>query len=202
MDESSNQTSTLSIPELGLPGTSSASSSPSLQKKRKYEETTPDNNNQSHQFSSQPIISTIFTDPETKKEKALVLFHVSLDIKDIKFSLSEEGERQFLVVTYEWPETMVDATKIFTKNNTMILPQLHPQVCAVENALKQFKRHIDDKPMSCMKICLEARVKDEPKMWEKTFIKDVDLTRVFVTLPLVGGDDYATSDMERVLVIS
>lgn len=154
-----------------------------------------------HQFQLPPIITSKYTDPDTKIEMAIVIFPLYPDIKNIEFELVEEGDDQFLLVKFGWPENMHNSKTMFSKGGKMTLSNLHPKVMAVEKALKSIRQNIEDVPVGITKIHLAEKVKNEPKLWEKEYIKqDSGSVSVFISLPL-AGDDYATSNMERMLHI-
>lgn len=101
-----------------------------------------------HHYSVQPIVSTKYTDPDTKKENALVIFPILAGIKDIEVSLSEEGEDHFLIAEFTWPTEMCDTMKMFSQGGSMVVEECHPKVIAVENAVKNVRKSISDVPLT------------------------------------------------------
>lgn len=109
------------------------------------------------------------TSSDTKKENALVIFPILAGIKDIEYSLSEEGEDHFLIAEFTWLTGMCDTTKIFSQGGVMVVEKFHPKVIAVENALKNVRKSIGDVPLTRNKYHIVGKVKKDMKSWSKPF---------------------------------
>lgn len=88
-----------------------------------------------------PVLPCVYTDPETKVEKCLVVVLLFHNINKINFDLIEstkEGPEPTLKITYRWPSIMYDIKSMFTKDGeeNMFTPQHHPKVMAIEKSLQ------------------------------------------------------------------
>lgn len=105
--------------------------SPSTSKKMKNESQMP------------PILIHEFIDPDTKMEKMAVVILLYPGTKELKYDVTNNDGVQQLEVTYEWPELITDVTDIFSDGK---MPSYHPKIMGLEEDLKRYKKHVDDKP--------------------------------------------------------
>lgn len=90
-----------------------------------------------------PILINEFIDPDTKMEKMAIAILLYPETKELKYDVTTNDGVQQLEVTYEWPELMTDVADIFSDEK---LSSNHPKIMGLEENLKRYKKHVEDKP--------------------------------------------------------
>lgn len=125
-----------------------------------------------------PVVPCVYIDPETKKEKCLVVLMLCSGVKGLTVDVVMKGSEcpQTLIVKYNWPATMCDMASLFRRDRdgTMIAHDGDPMVQAVEKALRQFRENVEDSPVATIEVKLPVEVKQDPENWTKTFQKKDD----------------------------
>lgn len=153
------------------------------------------------EFSRAPVIPCIYTDPESKHDKCLVVLTLFKGVKSITFDLieSSEGPGPTLKVTYGWPSTMFQVESIFKndENQEMIIPILHPKIVAVETALKLYRSNMEEAPVGYINVKLPVQVQMDPSTWSKSFNKKADGTVIVFFEFVCIRNDYVISKVEK-----
>lgn len=151
-------------------------------------------------FSNPPILSAVFVDPQTKQKKCVISLQLLTGVKEIDLDIvTEEGE-QVLKVTYNWPEYLLDAKKMFSRpGGQLMLPAFHPMVLALENSLMSVRSNLEDVPNGTITIKFPTRVKTDPNDWEKLFNKLPNGTVIVFLTFICEENDYTVSKSKKTL---
>lgn len=155
-------------------------------------------------FVQAPVIPCVFTDPETKRDRCVVVLILYGGVSGINVDViaSVDGPGQVLKVTYEWPSSMYDMTSMFKNQKGEMLTQIsHPRVQAVEKALKNYRNNIEEAPIASFEVKLPIDVELDPETWSKIYSKKDD-GGVIVFLEFNGiRKDYVIAKKEKFLKI-
>jgi len=154
-------------------------------------------------FIQAPVLPCVYTDPETKVDKCLVVVLLYHNVKKIDFDLveSKEGPEPTLKITYGWPPLMYDMKSMFTKGGEeqMFTPIHHPKVMAIEKALQQYRANVEDVPVGNIEVKLPVQVLMDPNTWIQTFNKKPDGTIIAFLEFTCKRDDYLIAKAEKTM---
>ena len=110
----------------------------------------------------------MWTDPHTYEEKVTVLLVLPSGVNDgeVVVPASIDGTEK-LLVSYYWSEGFVNMKTMFDKDMKKgVLTATHPEVMAVNESLKNFRKNLDDIPTSIIEVKLPLKVQTAPKSYE------------------------------------
>lgn len=150
-------------------------------------------------FKQPPIISTMFTDPETKQSKCLVIVTLFSNITEINFDVIQTENDCILKITYNWPAASFSASEMFKKEGAedTFVNKLHPKFLAAENALETYRENFEDAPLGIIEVKLPASVQLEPNTLQQYYNKKKDGTLLVFFEFLCHRNDYIIKKTEK-----
>lgn len=136
----------------------------------------PDNDNKptNVEFKQPPVISSVYSDPETKQMKCLVVVLLFSDIKSVEFDVVTSGDdEQLLKITYLWPKSSFDVSEMFKKDGIAepFVNKMHPKFLSTELALQAVRENFEEAPVGTIEVKLPVAVQVEPSTWKQYFNK-------------------------------
>lgn len=125
-----------------------------------------------------PLVATVYTNPETKSDVCIVVALLYGGVKGVNIDVisNPEGTEQTLKIEYAWPKSMHDMSTMFFDDemDEMMYDISTPRVQAVENALKAYRKNVEEAPVAKMELKLPIEVDANPQTWAKTYNKKAD----------------------------
>lgn len=125
-----------------------------------------------------PLIAGVYTNPETKSDVCIVVVLLHGGVKGVNIDIvsGADGSRQTLKIEYEWPTSMHDMTPMFFNEeyDEMIDEVSSPRVQAIEKALEEYRKNVEDAPVAKMELKLPIEVDTNPHTWTKAYNKKSD----------------------------
>lgn len=150
-------------------------------------------------FKQFPILSTIYTDPETKQDHCLIVISLLPKVKKLNFDIVAVDNDHVLKVTYSWPVDSYDIKKMFSLENDRrpFVNELHPKFLAVEKALQSVRENIEDAPSGTIDVKLPENVQMDPSTWNNYHNRKSDGTLLaFFEIP-VARSEYVIKKTEK-----
>lgn len=134
--------------------------------------------NESYNF---PVLKGTFLDPETNLEMLVVHVLLYPDVKIFKYEVNETEEgNQNLVFNYGWPDLFQDAVTLCQQEGKPAIPNFHPMVLAVQEDLKNYRAHEDEKPFGKIIVPLPRKINLDDTTWRNWLKKKPNGTVVSV----------------------
>lgn len=143
--------------------------------------------------------TAIYTDPDTKQMKCLVVVLLFSNIKNVDFDVLQGVQEQTLKITYQWPQSSFNVTEMFKKEGAALtfVDKMHPKFLATDMALQAVRENFEEAPLGTIEVKLPVAVQMEPSTWSKYFNKKKDGTLlVFFEFQCIR-DDYIISKAEK-----
>lgn len=150
-------------------------------------------------FKQPPIVSVVYTDPDTKQNICLVVVSLFSKIKKIDFDVTTVDNFQVLKVTYEWPLYSYSGSEMFKKEGSAatFVNKLHPKFLAVEKALEDVRENFEEAPIGTIETKLPATIQMDPSSWKNYFNKKGDGTLLVFFEFLCIRSDYIIKMTEK-----
>lgn len=154
-------------------------------------------------FRQPPIVSTTYTNPDTKQEICLVIISLMSKIKRIDFDVVTVDNNHVLKITYTWPIYAYNVSEMFKRegDNETFVNKLHPKFLAVEKALENVRENIEDAPQGVIDIVLPANIQLDPGTWNNYFNRKSDGTLLFFFEFLCVRTDYIIKKREKTILL-
>lgn len=91
------------------------------------------------EYKQTPVITSVYSDPETKQMKCLVLVLLFSDIKNVEFDVVlGGGNEQLFKITYLWPKSSFEVSEMFKKEGVAepFVNKIHPKFLSTKLARK------------------------------------------------------------------
>jgi hypothetical protein len=112
-------------------------------------------------IENMPVLVAPYKDPKTRVDHISVVGLIMSGATEPRFELNDDGN--IAEISYLWPKRMTKISGIFQK---LDIPETHPKVCAIQEALEKMQSNIEDIPKMIIKFKLPFKV-----LTEKSAIK-------------------------------
>ena len=109
--------------------------------------------------TNQPVLTTVFRDPESGDHKVAVVVALPGGATDVEFSLlGGNAGSSTAIVTYSWPPIMFNIEGMFAQAIKHRKSRVHPHFNALKEQLKNNRDSIDATPQGVIQIALPIAV--------------------------------------------
>nr|CAH0101689.1 unnamed protein product [Daphnia galeata] len=110
--------------------------------------------------NNQPILMEVFRDPDTEKDKVIVVASLVGCTTDVEFTLLGSGPgTTFAQISYKWAPNSFNIEKLFAKEiKTGKIPSGHPKIVQLKKGLQNYRDSKDDTPIGTIDLTLPIPV--------------------------------------------
>ena len=118
---------------------------------------------------NQPVLMSVFLDPVTEQEKAIVVTCLRGGTEEAKFYLVGLGRgTQTARIVYHWPKISFEFDELFAKQiKAENITNYHPKLIALKKDLQLNRERIDQNPIGTMELTLPISVQTAESFIER-----------------------------------
>jgi hypothetical protein len=132
--------------------------------------------------NSQPILMEVFRDPDTEKDKVIVVASLVGGTTDVEFTLLGSGPgTTFAEISYKWALNSFNIEELFAKEiKTGKIPYCHPKIVKLKKGLQNYRDSKDDTPIGTIDLTLPITNLTTENSISRTGKKNKDGTMIMI----------------------
>lgn len=117
-----------------------------------------------------PLTLSVYTDPESGKEKITLAMLMSSGTKSAKVFISANGLK--VIISQEWPKILTDVDQLFAPWLSKTgKERYHPKVLAMKKELEKYRGNIDEIPVNSIEVDLPFTVQNNKEKVIKDYCR-------------------------------
>jgi len=155
---------------------------------------------------NQPVLISVFRDPETEEEKVCVVAALPGGVSDVKFFLIGTGPGTNKArITYSWPPIVFDIEGIFRKeidsvNPEMIIESTHPLISSLKAELRNNRESLDSTPRGEIELTLPIPVQTAASSICRSGGKKNDGSLIVIVELMAYQNSYTVKQKDNTIV--